>query len=280
LLRRRSARALVVGGLTLTLAQTLATSGAVAVDPSASTPSAATTAAAAGGEVLRPNLVVLQAKDIYIQRYGSERRVRFESGLGSAGVGPVEVRPNRARACPPGQHHATQIMYRDADGNGSYDRGVDTGLARRSAGCMVFHRFHDHWHFEAASRYTLFRVDNPRNAKVAQRKMSFCLRDSEPLPARFNTPAGPEHYGACSRHSPQGISVGWVDVYQSFLAGQAIKLPQRMGDGVYCLHIKVDPRNTLAESNERDNTSVRTFAIRGDKVNYRKNNRRCQRLTR
>ena len=60
--------------------------------------------------------------------------------------------------------------------NGRYNPRKDTDLARRSAGCMVFHRYHDHWHFEAASRYTLFKAERPKVNRVARRKMSFCLR--------------------------------------------------------------------------------------------------------
>jgi hypothetical protein len=63
--------------------------------------------------------------------------------------------------------------------------------------------------------------------------------------------------------------VGWVDVYQSYLAGQAIRLPRRMGDGLYCLLIKVDPKNQLAETRDNDNSSVRAFFLRGDRIRYR-----------
>lgn len=275
--RLSTLRVLLAGGLALAMAQTLVSTGASAVAPpgvAASSPAPAPKA-----PPLLPNLVVLPASDVHVQRVGRERRLRFESGLGNIGRGPIEVRPNRNQPCPDGQHHATQVMYRDTDGNGWFRRDTDTGLARRSAGCMIFHPAHDHWHFEAASRYRLFRADRPTIAKVAQRKMSFCLRDSERVPEQYRTPKYPEHYGRCSRHSPQGISVGWVDVYESFLAGQAIRLRPRMGDGLYCLHITVDPLDALRESNDEDNTSVRAIYLRGDKVSYRDNNGRCQRLT-
>lgn len=92
--------------------------------------------------------------------------------------------------------------------NGRYNPRKDTDLARRSAGCMVFHRYHDHWHFEAASRYTLFKAERPKVNRVARRKMSFYLRDSRRVPKHFGEWPYPENYGACSRNSPQGISVG------------------------------------------------------------------------
>ena len=226
---------------------------------------------------LEPNLVVLRAQDLHVVRNGDRRTLRFESALGNVGDGPIEIRPDRARGCPEGKHHASQVMYRDRDGDGRYTHDVDTDVARRAAGCMAFHPFHDHWHFEAASRYMLYRADRPRNAQVARRKMSFCLRDSARVPAHYDVAAYPERYGACSRRSPQGISIGWVDIYQSFLAGQAIRLPRRMGDGLYCLHIRVDPQDLLVETDDGDNTSMRAFVLRGDTVRYREP-RRCHGL--
>lgn len=278
-------RGLLAAGFALVVGQSLGlvavSTGAAAVDPTAADPGAASvrTATAASGSQLRPNLVVLQARDVHVQRSGTDRWLRFESALGNKGRGPLEVRPNRARPCPTGKHHATQVIYRDADGNRRYHRNVDTGTARRSAGCMVFHRTHDHWHLEAASRYTLFRADETDAVQVRQRKTSFCLRDSRPLPDAYRTPTYPRYYGACSRYSPQGISIGWTDVYQSFLPGQAVRLPVGAGDGMYCLHIKVDPLDRLLESDEADNTSVRQFTLQGDEVTYTRGNKLCRGLT-
>lgn len=268
---RKSLKVLLVGGLAVLTAQTLAPPGA----PASRGISAGFVPAAARSldPPLKPNLVAMPARDIHVQRVDGERRIRFESGLGNVGRGPIEVRPNRARPCPEGQHHATQVMYRDKDGSGFYKKDVDTEVARRSAGCMVYHPYHDHWHFEAASRYTLFRQDRPDQVRVARRKMSFCLRDSKRVPASYGTFHHEERYGACTKYSPQGISIGWVDVYQSFLAGQAMRLPRSAGNGLYCLRIKVDPRDQLVESDDEDNTSMRAFYLRGDEVLARKTSR-------
>jgi hypothetical protein len=269
----RTVSLFVGGALTLVLAWTL-------LPPSALSDDAAGAASAAPTKPprLKPDLIALRAADLHVAYDNKGRRkLRFESGLGNIGDGPVEVRPNRARKCPPGKHNASQVFYRDENRNGRYNPKRDTSTAHRSAGCMVFHRFHDHWHFEAASRYTLFKARKPDVSKVARRKMSFCLRDSRRVPKVFGTFPYDESYGACSRYSPQGISVGWVDVYQSFLAGQAVKFPRRMGDGLYCLHTKVDPANHLVETNDRNNTSLRAFVVRGDRVSYR-DVKRCRGL--
>lgn len=259
---------MIGGALAVLVASVLTPWGGHSLDSAA----AATKAAPA---VLLPDLVALRAQDLHISRNGTTRKLRFESGLGNVGDGPVEVRPDGQQDCPEGKHHASQIMYKDADGNGRYTLRTDTRIARSSAGCMLFHPFHNHWHFEAASRYTIFRPQRPAKAIVAQRKMSFCLRDSKRVPEAYGAFRYAEHYGKCSRYSPQGISVGWVDVYQSYLAGQALQLPRWAGDGLYCLRVTVDPRDELAETRNKNNSSLRAFSLRGDKVIYR-DSARCR----
>ena len=266
---RNPVRLFATAGLALLVAQSMLPVGAAAVDPAA----IQVQTAAPRAKPLKPNLVALKAGDLHIQRTSRGRFIRFESALGNVGRGPIEVRPNGQRDCPRGQHHATQIMYRDVDGSRYYRRNVDTKVARRSAGCMVFHPAHDHWHFRASARYSLFQPAKARPVAVARRKMSFCLRDSARIPASYGTFHQRERYGACSKWSPQGISVGWVDIYQSFLAGQALRLPARARDGLYCLRTKVDPTDQLVESDNGDNTSLRAFTLTGDRIRYRRSSR-------
>jgi Lysyl oxidase len=278
---RKSARLLLAAGLVVTLAQSLSPTAASSMPAGASSAGPTTGTAPAEparAQLLKPNLVALKANDLHVQQTARGRFLRFESGIGNVGRGPIEIRPNTSRPCPTGKHHATQIIYRDVDGSRFYRRDVDKRVARRSAGCMVFHPAHDHWHFQAASRYTLFQPDGDRERRlvtVARRKMSFCLRDSERLPERYGAFHYPEFYGACSKNSPQGISVGWVDIYQSFLAGQALRLPDRARDGLYCLHIAVDPRDELVETDDADNDSTRAFELIGDRIRLH-NARRCR----
>ena len=140
---------------------------------------------------------------------------------------------------------------------------------RHRAGCMLFHPKHDHWHFKASAQYSL--VD-PRNGDAVvsyRRKVSFCLRDTARVPAEYGTWTYREVYGACTKRSPQGISVGWMDIYQSFLAGQRLVLPDGLADGLYCLQTVVDPVNQLVEGNDLNNSSVAAFRIRGETVHLR-----------
>ena len=214
---------------------------------------------------LLPNMSPLVATDVHIERAGGRRWLRLESGLTNLGRGPMEVRSKAGRRCPEGQRHASQVVYHDVDDSKFFKRTVDTEVTRRSAGCMLFHPQHDHWHFGAAARYSLRRPTGA-NLLVVGRKLSYCLRDSERVPEQLGTYRQPLFYGDCGRDTPQGISTGWVDIYQSFLAGQALRLPRPVGDGRYCLKIRVDPRDELRESDETDNSSVRAIRLEGDSV--------------
>lgn len=212
----------------------------------------------------------MKAADLLLDRSSSGHRVlRFQSGIANVGLGPLEVRPNSVRQCPPSEQHASQIIFRDGDGNGRYGRRHDTGFSRRSAGCMVYHPAHSHWHFQAAARYRLYEPGRRQALLVSSRKMSFCLRDSRRAPSRWSTARYAEHYGDCSQSSPQGISIGWVDIYQNFLPGQSIRLPGSVRDGVYCLRSTVDPVDTLRETDDSNNSSVRAVAIQGTRVAVR-----------
>jgi hypothetical protein len=222
------------------------------------------------GAPLRPDLVALPARGPLIQRLDGVRWLRFGSVLGNSGVGPVEIRQNRNRRCPPGQHNASQITHHDANGDGVYEPLKDTEVTRRQAGCMVYHPEHQHWHFRASARYAL--LDPSQDGRVvvtSRRKVSFCLRDTERLPVRYGRWDYPSTYGACSSRSRQGLSVGWADVYQSYLAGQALELPRGLPDGLYCLETVVDPLDQLTEVDDTNNSSVRAVVVRGDRVAVR-----------
>lgn len=235
------------------------------------TPSPPAPTTAPPDDRLLPDLIALPASQPRVQVRRDGRLLRFTSSLGNVGVGPVEVRPNRARPCPSGRHNSTQIIYRDANTNARYNRRVDTRVIRHHAGCMVYHPYHQHWHFQASARYTL--VDPSKDGRVvisARRKVSFCLRDSARLPARYGRFSYGDAYGSCTRSSPQGISVGWTDVYQRWLPGQSLRLPRNLRKSVYCLEITVDPLDRLLESNNRNNKSIRALAIGGNAVEIRK----------
>ncbi|MGH3355893.1 MAG: lysyl oxidase family protein [Nocardioidaceae bacterium] len=215
-----------------------------------------------GPRLLRPDMRSLRARDIQIRSTRARRQLRFAARLANDGRGPLLLRPKRQRQCPRGQHRAVQVLHRDRAGDGVFQRRQDRPARAFDAGCMLSHPTHDHWHFDAMASYSLVHRDG---ATVSRRpKVSFCLRDNRPLDRRVRQRR--EYFGECSRRTRQGISPGWLDLYDVDTPGQSLRLPRRMPDGVYCLVLRADPRDQLIEGNERDNTAARAVRIRGLRV--------------
>jgi hypothetical protein len=215
----------------------------------------------AGPAFLLPNLRSLPAENVHIARTGDRRVLRFAGVLSNLGPGPLEVAPRESRTCPPGQRHADQVLYHDADRDGRFSRAVDRRVSLRPAGCMLDHPTHKHWHFDATASYVLS-TPGATAPVAAKEKVSFCLRDNRPV---VDSPLR-RHYGDCTRDRVQGITAGWADVYRASLPGQALELPAGLTDGVYCLTVTADPMRLLHEAREDDNASVRALRITGPDV--------------
>ncbi|HEX6338207.1 MAG TPA: lysyl oxidase family protein [Jiangellaceae bacterium] len=217
-----------------------------------------------GLALLRPNLQSLPPEDVLIEETESGRRLRFTSIIANSGLGPVETNPDGLLPCPEGQRHASQILYLDANGDGRYERSVDTTTLSRPAGCMLDHGGHEHWHFDAAARYTLTAPGTDEPVAEAE-KVSFCWRDNREVPAPVD-PRPDQHYGDCTRDTVQGITPGWADVYTERLDDQHLDLPADLDGGVYCLWNEADPLGRLLETNETDNAAVTAVEISGTDV--------------
>ncbi|HEU4542481.1 MAG TPA: lysyl oxidase family protein [Jiangellaceae bacterium] len=214
-----------------------------------------------GAALLRPNLQSLPPEDLRIEVVDGQRRLRFTSIIANSGRGPVETNPDGVLPCPPGQRHASQVLYRDADGDGHYERSTDTATISRPAGCMLDHEEHEHWHFDAAAKYTFVQPGTEVPVSEAE-KVSFCWRDNREVAAEVD-PRPERHYGDCSHDRVQGITPGWADVYTERLDDQHLNLPAELADGVYCLWNEADPLGLLLETVEIDNAAVTAVQISG-----------------
>ena len=239
-----------------------------AADPSPTTTTPTPTPSAsetAPDPRLLPNMRSLTPRNITIRPSGTGLSLRFDGTLANVGVGPLEVVPDNEKPCPRGQRHASQSIYRDANGNARFDAGVDRQTALRPGGCLLFHPEHTHWHLDASASYALTAAEDDA-VVVEQNKVSFCLRDNERVPGVEAPARDGNGYGKCARDRIQGISSGWADVYAAKLPGQELKLPRAMPDGVYCLRVDADPLDLLLESDEGDNAEVRAITITGRQV--------------
>ncbi len=245
------------------------------VDPGTTQPLSSPTSAAAPPEPddrLLPDLRSLDAFDLQIEATQAGRRLRFAAALGNDGPGPLVLKPRDRRDCDPGEHAATQILFVDADGDDRFRRDRDERTRRQFAGCMLRHRGHDHWHFDAMAAYSLRRPEATR--RLAQRrKVSFCLRDNTRVEG-VPTSVRREYFGDCNATRVQGISPGWVDVYGADLDGQWLPVPRGVRDEVVCLDLEADPRDLVEEADETDNATTVAVRIDGTRVS-RANRRVC-----
>ena len=99
-------------------------------------------------------------------------------------------------------------------------------------------------------------------------KLNYCLRDLERTRPGRRSPAPPPLPRLQPEPLPQrvtlGTSVGWSDIYPADYDKQWINVAGLRG--CFAFVMKVDPRNLLYESNERDNTLRRLVRLpyRGD----------------
>jgi hypothetical protein len=206
----------------------------------------------------------LGASDLQIEVVGDVQRLRFAASLANVGPGPLLLLPRGRGGCVTGQHEAVQVLHRDANLDGKFQRSRDREGSRRVTGCMLRHTGHKHWHFDAMAAYSLRRAGSSQ-VLVARNKVSFCLRDN--LKVRGQRVVVPRrHFGRCSRNSQQGISPGWVDLYKTDLSGQWLRLPRNVGSDVLCLDLEADPLRRLVETNETDNATSVALRIDGTRV--------------
>jgi Lysyl oxidase len=245
-----------------------ATNGAPSTRSASASPSATEeTAPEADPRVraaLLPNMRSLDARDLRLQVTPAGRRLRFAGWLANVGSGPLVLLPRGRRQCGPREHSATQILYRDRNEDGTYQRDRDQRTRRRFAGCMLRHAGHDHWHFDAMAAYSL-RRPGTTSRLAARPKVSFCLRDNTRVEG-VPTTVRREHFGDCTARGVQGISPGWIDVYGPDLDGQWLRLPRGVDREVLCLDVEADPRDLVRESDESDNATTVAVRVAGREV--------------
>ena len=240
-------------------------------------PSAA--ASTDGSRDLLPDLVTRRPAKIFLQvTERGKRLVRFSNEVVNVGTGPLELRP-RVDDCnrdgdPRDDRTSYQRIYRDADADGGFARGVDVGFRTRKAGCTQFHPAHKHWHFEALAEYALhpLQVADPLGPLPSVgTKVSACVLDTERRRPKLLGSPRRKYYGSgarsCRRDSVGGISIGWGDRYGARVSGQALDVTT-LGDGVYCLISRADPENRLLESNERNNTRTTRIVLHGKDLDW------------
>jgi hypothetical protein len=180
-------------------------------------------------------------------------RLGFLSGVLNAGRGPLTVYGSRPDTSGPTMT-AVQMITRS---DGSTVVGPKVGDMR-----FVSTPTHDHWHFIGFEHYQLRRASDGKFIGPG-RKTGFCLTDSfhdagdAPLPGE---PEQPVYTDRCGLSHPEllqvteGISVGWMDLYDPLREGQYVDLTGVPAGRYWLIHsVNVDKR--IREVSRSNNAS-------------------------
>lgn len=232
LMRRRSVHVPVLTAL-------VAIALAVTLMPQAGAPSAT----AGGGAV--PDLTMSPLHDFRIEWVNGRRLLRFTAMMVNVGDGNFEVHGHRASTAEPMQ--VDQIIRETANPGSAVAQRIPTGAEGKWSGDG-----HNHWHVQEMMRYDLWgNAGTYRGAKAG-----FCFLDSDPWNLSLPGAASGSYYrGSWCQFTPSalsnrmGISVGWGDEYEYYLAWQWVDITGLPG-GEYTVRAKVDPHGYFTELNE------------------------------
>jgi hypothetical protein len=208
-------------------------------------PAAPAERAAGAGEAL-PDLAMAPLTDFQIQWIDGRRMLRFTAMMVNIGDGHFELRGSRASTAEPMVMH--QVIYTDAS-RSTVARQVTTNAVAKWSGDG-----HDHWHVQEMMRYDLW---GPRGTTRGA-KVGFCFLDSDAYRLSLPGASSSPYYRAswCGNDRNQlsnqmGISVGWGDEYEWYLAWQWVDI-HGLPSGTYTLRANVDPYGFFVEKNENN----------------------------
>jgi Lysyl oxidase len=217
-------------------------------------------ARAAVGDPLLPNLVTLNISqdDLEMEQPHKKPLLGLSNEVANLGQGPLEIFASaHSHDCdgdskPGNDRNAYQRIYSD-DGDGVFNRDLDTGSSETKFGCE---RLGDdfYWQVWNLARYRLLR-ERDGAAVATRQKVAYCTVDSiyHPhfeLPGQSSTGYYP--VDGCAPDGTLGISIGWADLYSFYIPTQLINVAG-VKPGDYCLRSAADPRNLLQETDDSDN---------------------------
>lgn len=208
-----------------------------------------------------PNLVPLRPFHVVVNLADdrSTEALRFSFAVANRGAWPLDLESRPAHA-DTARSEAWQCV------SWITTRGC---VARQHSGALRWHESHGHFHYGGFARYELRRVvdggvDWSRSGLVtAQRKVSYCLTNGPRDRWSSADPLGPNPAYVCGNWiGLQGISPGYVDIYDWELPGQFLRI-SGLPNGRYALAVTVNPNGSLAERSRTDNKAVIGVTLRG-----------------
>jgi hypothetical protein len=206
-----------------------------------------------------------------VAEQGARRCLRFDQVIANVGKGPFELR-YRMDSMATDQQLRQRIFASD----GTFrEATVDT---------YEFHPTHAHFHYKNFGQAFLHRVNPDGTLELVRKgnKNGFCMIDVEntrfglddqgvPFRGeaprayyfpRCNAPTERDEHGT---YMVNGISVGWADVYNWYLADQYIEI-SGVPDGLYVIETMANPIRTVHETTFDDNAARATIRLQGDTV--------------
>ena len=232
-----------------------------------------------GPTPLLPDLKTKRPNDVRVERRSEsetgQKLLRFTNEIVNQGAGPLEIVSEEA--CPgqgPDTRVAWQSVFEDTNGSGYYESEADESMAHE-VGCTALHERHGHYHLQDFASYELYELDagTVGGLVAASEKVGFCLVDTlHPKPDLPSSPTERVYNGeGCQvegEGKPTGISIGWSDVYQSYLPHQWIPIGG-VANGTYCLRSTADPLDKLSESKNSNNRRGLAITLSGVTVDYK-----------
>jgi L-ascorbate metabolism protein UlaG (beta-lactamase superfamily) len=207
-----------------------------------------------GSALLLPDLRTLAPSGLEIAHTSSDEKtvLKLTNSIWNGGYGPLIL----IGVVDPGSE-TQRVVQRILKDDGEY--------SEKSIGEFIFHTGHNHTHLDSFSVYELWSLQS--NGMLDQvvatsGKVSYCLRDIRRSPEAERIDRA--EFTSCSSDR-QGLSVGWTDVYQYYLAGQSIDITG-LEDGTYALMSIADPFNLIQESDETNNGIVIYLEIQESEV--------------
>jgi hypothetical protein len=208
---------------------------------------------------LLPDLVPLPAKDVRVERRGSDVLLSFSTTYFNQGRGPLELiaDPETKGIKADIERDVLQRIYKK-----------DGGYRDNVAGRFLWHQEHLHYHFADFVLYDLEVVDveNPPDLSGVRAKSTFCIRDISLVDESYRIENRREDakYKICGKEI-QGISVGWGDTYFYSYVDQNLNITD-LPSGIYSLTFITNPERRFEESNYDNNRSSIVMDL--DMANY------------
>jgi len=270
-MKRRSTAALAVAAVALSAFAGTAGGATGGAGPGAGATPLNPCAGPEARQLLCPDLRVAPAEGLYVARrgapgpaggdaYAARAQVRLHAGndIRSRGRGPIEL---RGRRIGPDLMRANQAIHRVGGGIRTFRTEVRLryfDVGPRFGGSW--------WKVQDPLSMEIWSLDERRRPLRMVRmgpKAYYCFRDLERTQPSGRSPSR-RVYPACSQDASlqrtrMGTSVGWSDIYPAHYNRQWVDAAGLRG--CFAFVMRVDPKNLLYESNERNNRSVRIIRL-------------------